>query len=90
MRLDGQPAPVDLGDLDIKDVGVGDGHVIISTCDGKVLVIGKGENRQLGMGEGVEGLAEWKEVDLNLEAGSMVLQVVAGPKCSFIIVTTKS
>ncbi len=63
--------------------------MIIDTLDGKVLIIGKGENGQLGMGEGAEELAQWKQVDLKLEPGSIIMQVVAGPKCSFVLVATK-
>jgi len=48
-HLDGQPTPLDIRDLDILDVGVGDSHVIILTSDRRVLVIGKGEN---GAGDG--------------------------------------
>lgn len=87
LHLDGQPAPLDLGDSDILDVGVGNSHVIILTSDRRVLVIGKGENGQLGMGEGVEELPEWREVDLKLEAGWRPLQVAAGPRCSFVLVS---
>ena len=90
LHLDGQPAPLDLGGSDFLDVGVGDGHVIVLTSDRRVLVMGKGENGQLGMGEGVEGLPEWREVDLNLEAGWRPLQVAAGPRCSFVLVSNET
>lgn len=90
LHLDGKPTPLDLGDLDILDVGVGDSHVIILTSDRRVLVIGKGENGQLGMGEGVEELPEWKEVDLRLEAGWRPLQVIAGSRCSFVLVSNET
>jgi len=52
-----------------------------------VLIIGKGENGQLGMGEGVEELQEWTEADLKLEAGWRPVQVAAGPRCSFVLVS---
>lgn len=89
MHLDGQPTPLDLGDFDILGVGVGDCHVIVLTLDGRVLVMGKGGNGQLGMGEGVEELREWREVDLKLEAGRRPLQVAAGPRCSLVIVSNE-
>jgi regulator of chromosome condensation len=88
LHLDGQPTPLDLGDLDILDVGVGGSHVIILTSDRRVLVIGKGQNGQLGMGEGVEELQEWREVDLKLAAGWKPLQVAAGPRCSFVLLSS--
>jgi alpha-tubulin suppressor-like RCC1 family protein len=90
LHLDGQPTPLDLEDSDILDVGVGDSHVIILTLDRRVLVIGKGENGQLGLGEGAEELREWREVDLALEAGWRPLQVVAGPRCSFVLVSNET
>lgn len=61
--------------------------MIILTSDRKVLIIGKGENGQLGMGEGVEELREWNEVHLELEVGWRPVQVVAGPRCSFVLVS---
>jgi alpha-tubulin suppressor-like RCC1 family protein len=87
LHLDGHPKPLDVRDSDILDVAVGDSHVIILTSDRKVLIIGKGENGQLGMGEGVEELREWNEVHLELEAGWRPVQVVAGPRCSFVLVS---
>jgi regulator of chromosome condensation len=87
LHLHGQPTPLDLGELDILDVGVGDSHVIILTTDRRVLVMGKGENGQLGMGERVDEQREWREADLKLEAGWRPLQVAAGPRCSFVLVT---
>jgi hypothetical protein len=60
---------------------------MILTSDRKVLIIGKGKNGQLGMGRGVEELDEWVEVDLKLEAGWRPVQVVAGPRCSFVLVS---
>ncbi len=86
-HLDGQPSPLDIRDSDILDVGVGDSHVIILTSDKRVLITGKGGNGQLGMGDGVDELQEWRSVDLRLEAGYRPLQVAAGPRCSFILVT---
>lgn len=87
MHLDGQPTPLDLGDLDVLDVGVGNSHVIILTTDRKVLSMGKGENGQLGMGERVSEQREWEEVDLKLEAGWRPLRVAAGPRCSLALVS---
>lgn len=52
-----------------------------------MLVSGKGKNGQLGIGEGVEELREWVEVDLRLEAGWRPVQVVAGHRCSFVLVS---
>lgn len=90
LRLGRQPTPLDLGDVDVRDVAVGDGHVVIATLDGKVLITGKGENGQIGMGEGIEELVEWREVDLNLGSESKILQVAAGPRCSLLLVGTGS
>jgi alpha-tubulin suppressor-like RCC1 family protein len=86
LHLGGQPTPLDLGNSDILDVGLGDSHVIILTSERRVLVMGNGKNGQLGMGEAVEELREWREVDLKLEAGWRPLQVAAGPRCSFVLV----
>ncbi len=84
----GEPTPLDLNGKDILDVGVGDGHVIVLTGDKKVYVIGEGGNGQLGLGQGMgtKSLEEWQEVNLKLEREREVVGVVAGPKCSFVVV----
>lgn len=68
------------------DVGVGYGHMIVLTADGDVWGIGSSVNGQLGMGAGVEKVKEWAKLDLKLEEGKEIVGVVAGPRCSFVLV----
>lgn len=90
LELSSEPAPLDLNGLDVLDVGVGDGHVIILTTDGenrRVWVTGDGRNGQLGQGAECEKMGEWKEVEFKTRIGdgSELVGVVAGPKSSFVL-----
>jgi alpha-tubulin suppressor-like RCC1 family protein len=90
LELSSEPAPLDLNGLDVLDVGVGDGHVIILTTDGenrRVWVTGDGRNGQLGLGAECEKVGEWMEVELKTRIGdgSELVGVVAGPKSSFVV-----
>lgn len=89
--LSNMPIPVDLGvDADVKDVALGERHIIVLTTDGKVMVRGHNKNGQLGLGDGVgdaDGwVEEWKTVeDVPNSAHGGVIGVAAGPRVSFIL-----
>lgn len=82
--LSDEPAPVDIGDQDIADVAVGESHILILTVSGRVFVIGTNSNGQLGSSEG--SVESWTHVGLNLPVGAKAVQVVAGPRNSFIVI----
>ena len=93
LQLSGEPTPLDLNGLDVLDLGVGSGHVIVLTTDGenrRVWVIGDGRNGQLGLGAGLEKVGEWKETEFKnrIRKGSELVGVVAGPKSSFVLART--
>ncbi len=97
------PVIVDLGeaddmvDTDLADVGVGDAHMIVLTADGAVCVTGSNANGQLGLGlddteaDDSDGGSPWVRVTKGLPAEDSeqrVTAVYAGPRSSFIVVTT--
>lgn len=80
------PTPLDLGDVDIADVAIGESHMLILTVSGCVLAIGSNSNGQLGaLAESVES---WTRVELNLPVGRRALHIAAGPRNSFVVVGT--
>ncbi|KAL2160870.1 hypothetical protein VTH06DRAFT_1067 [Thermothelomyces fergusii] len=91
--LSDAPAPVVVGGCgddddgeDVADVAVGDGHMLVLTAGGDVLVLGDNANGQLGL-PGVSAAETWTRVDLAavLDEGEVVAGVVAGPRSSFLI-----
>ncbi|KAI9717061.1 MAG: hypothetical protein M1812_004996 [Candelaria pacifica] len=74
------------GGVDIVDVGIGDGHVLVLCEDGRVFAAGRGENGQLGIGV-MEFVEEWIEVRLDLIEGSKITGVYCGAWSSFLMVT---
>ncbi|KHN97742.1 Regulator of chromosome condensation/beta-lactamase-inhibitor protein II [Metarhizium album ARSEF 1941] len=73
------------GDKDVQDVALGDSHAIALTTDGTVYVMGRNDNGQLGLGQGVNMDAKtWTKVGLGISA-DQVVGVAAGPKSSFIL-----
>lgn len=80
------PTPLNIHDHDILDFGIGDRHMIVLTTDRKLFVIGEGVNGQLGSQESMA--TEWLELTLSLPQGKEVVGVAAGPKSSFLLVST--
>ncbi|KAF1345404.1 regulator of chromosome condensation 1/beta-lactamase-inhibitor protein II [Delphinella strobiligena] len=72
---DGEP-------VDIQDVTMGDGHVLLLTEGGKIFSAGENKNGQLGIGKEHQYAVDWKEVKIgeSLQCSS----VRAGPKSVFI------
>ena len=89
-ELSNVPVPVDLDvDEDVRDMALGDHHIIVLTTDGKVLARGCNKNGQLGLGDGTGGadwVEEWTHVE-GIPSGGQgnILGVAAGPKASFIL-----
>jgi len=81
-----EPGPVDVEEKDILDFGVGMNHMIVLTTDGKVFVVGAGGNGQLGIGDKIEMVKDWKEAVLPLSEKQRVVGVHAGYKNSFVLV----
>lgn len=88
--LSNVPIPVDLGvEADVKDVALGDHHIIVLTTDGRVLVGGSNKNGQLGLG-GEAGDADswvddWQRVgNISQDHQREIVGVAAGPRTSFI------
>lgn len=84
------PIPIDLGvEADVKDVALGDHHIIVLTTDGRVLVRGSNKNGQLGLADEVgdaDGwVEEWRCVEsLSKKDQHEIVGVAAGPGTSFI------
>ncbi|KAI9839576.1 MAG: hypothetical protein M1819_002202 [Sarea resinae] len=74
------------GGVDIADVAVGDGHIVVLTCDGRLFAAGRGVNGQLGAG--AKKFAEdWMHVNLGLGEGRSIINVYCGPWTSFALVS---
>lgn len=75
-------------DKDVQDVAVGESHAIALTIDGRVYVIGRNDNGQLGLGRTTQARTEfWTKLDLHLPLNHRVVSVAAGPRASFILVS---
>ncbi|KIH94707.1 hypothetical protein SPBR_03792 [Sporothrix brasiliensis 5110] len=101
----GEPTPIVVSatsadgyteDVDVVDVGMGDGHMIVLATDGSVFVLGSNANGQLGIGHDSNDarrppVLEKKIVTTWVKVRSLppgqVTGVYAGPKSSFIVVT---
>ena len=89
--LSNVPIPIDLGiDADVKDIALGDHHIIVLTTDGKVLARGCNKNGQLGLGDSISSadrwVDDWKLVETVLDGGhGDIVGVAAGARTSFIL-----
>lgn len=83
--IGGEPVPVDVEGNDILDFGIGTNHLIVLTTDGKLFVVGSGENGQLGRDQ-TERLTDWREIELTPVGNRKIVQVQAGYKSSYILV----
>ena len=76
------------GGADVVDVGVGSGHILALTRDGKVWVTGEGEYGQLGTG--TKAFEEdWVRVRGEWEGKGRVVEVDCGVWCSWVLVDTR-
>lgn len=66
--------------LDIVDVAVGDGHVVVVVESGRIFGIGENGNGQLGLGDGRCFMEDW--VETAMDAGQRWTAVHAGAKCT--------
>ncbi|KAF2760546.1 RCC1/BLIP-II [Pseudovirgaria hyperparasitica] len=75
-------SPSEQGDtMDIRDVAVGNGHVVVITQDRRVFVAGSNTNGQLGTGDAEAFVPYWKEINLLRE---IALGVVCGDKTTYV------
>ena len=83
---------VDGQERDVLDAGIGAGHVIALTDDGRVWAAGRNQNGQLGVvGRGKKDFNErWVEVELCLEEKAMVERIDCGPWSSFLLIRTET
>ena len=65
--------------LDVLDVAVGGGHVVVLCEGGKVFAAGENRNGQLGFQDGEKFCEDWTEI---VKEGA--LSVIAGPKCTLV------
>ena len=76
------------GGVDVVDVGVGSGHILALTRDGKVWVTGEGEYGQLGTG--TKAFEEdWLQVRGEWEGNGRVVEVDCGVWYSWVLVDTR-
>lgn len=83
------PSPVVIDERDVMDVAVGEAHMLVLTADGGVYVVGSNANGQLGL-PGVVSTGSWTRINLGsvLGTGETVTGVAAGPRSSFLIVSS--
>lgn len=90
---EGEVALVDIdGGVDVVDVGVGAGHILALTRDGRVFGVGDNMNGQIGIGEGHgRGFCEdWVEMPIGPEnERTDVVRVDCGYWSSFVLVRVK-
>ena len=88
--LSNMPIPVDVGEADVKDVAVGEHHILVLTTEGQVFVRGSNKNGQLGLGQSAGTWVEnWIRVaNIPRDKGWEIIRVAAGPKTSFVITRT--
>lgn len=67
--------------LDIRDLAVGDGHIVVLTDDGAVYTAGENTNGQLGLGSTKPFRDTWSRV--KTDSRLHCIGVRAGPKCTF-------
>ncbi|KAJ9645903.1 hypothetical protein H2201_006023 [Coniosporium apollinis] len=71
--------------LDVIDVGVGAGHVIVCAEGGRIFTVGDNDNGQLGLGKDARSFyRDWTEV--KGFRGKSVESVTCGPRSSFVLV----
>lgn len=69
--------------LDVLDIGVGDGHIVVLARGGRIFVCGENGNGQLGLGKAApEFVEEWTEVG---DDAHCFESVVCGPRVSFLL-----
>lgn len=84
---EGEVALVDIaGGVDVADVGVGAGHMLALTDDGRVFGVGLNSNGQVGFGEGRRFCEDWVEVPMRVGEGREVVGVECGYWSSFVLV----
>jgi len=87
---DGEVALVDVdGGVDVVDVGVGAGHILALTRDGRIFGVGDNSNGQVGIGEGRgrRFCENWLEVPMGFEQEKKVIvRVDCGYWSSFVLV----
>ncbi|KAI9870713.1 MAG: hypothetical protein M1830_003890 [Pleopsidium flavum] len=74
------------GGVDVVDVGVGAGHILALTGDGRVFAVGLNRNGQLGIGEESGFCEDWVEVPLEFGERKKVVGVECGYWSSFVLV----
>ncbi|KAM4066851.1 regulator of chromosome condensation (RCC1) repeat domain-containing protein [Hirsutella rhossiliensis] len=71
---------------DVKDMAVGDLHVLALTTDGSIYALGDNRNGQTGLGKSAgHGVQDWTKVDFHVPSGQKAIAVAAGPRSSFIL-----
>ncbi|KAI9820697.1 MAG: hypothetical protein M1827_005066 [Pycnora praestabilis] len=72
------------GGVDVTDVAIGSGHVLVLCADGRLFAAGRGENGQLGVG--VKDFAEdWVQIPFGWSESVKLLKVYCGPYNSFVL-----
>ncbi len=80
------------GGLDVSDVAVGAGHVVVLTQDGRLWAVGRAENGQLAceQQENSGFVEDWRRVEIpGAGVGGRVERVEGvhcGPCCSLVVV----
>lgn len=79
----GRPEPLE---MEVRDLAVGGGWGVVVDEGGVVWVRGEGGSGELGLGEGVVAVEEWREVSVRVEEGWVVRRLWAGPGTGFLVV----
>jgi len=91
LRGDGDVMLVELEDegevLDVIDIGVGEGYLLVVVEGGRLFGVGANRNGQVGLGDGSpEFVEDWTEIP----SGLGFRHVVCGPKASFVFRDSES
>lgn len=82
-----EPKPIVVEEEDIVDVAIGQSHLLVLTTKGSVYAIGGNENGQLGL-LSASKIDTWTLIELDLQHGSSVVGLAAGPRASFIVINS--
>lgn len=86
LAFGGVPNYVEMDDgKDVRDVAVGESHLLALTTDGLIYAIGDNTNGQLGLDKSISHVQSWQHIVFYVPIGHEMIAVAAGPRSSFIL-----
>ncbi|KAK6081296.1 hypothetical protein SCUP515_02984 [Seiridium cupressi] len=83
--LSRSPAPIEIGDNDVVDFGIGTSHSVILTKHGELWAVGENTNGQLGLPE-KKKVDSWTRVPFPPMPGKSISAVYCGPRSTLVVV----